>query len=59
MSKAVIDVNKCDFAAGCPARLSCPEGAIKRGQNSYEVDEERCNGCGSCVYACPHRAINI
>jgi Fe-S-cluster-containing dehydrogenase component len=38
----------------------CPEEAIqKRGDGIVLLNQEKCNGCGACVEACPFRAITL
>src|SRR5574340_509328 len=34
----------------------CPAGVCKE-LIVYEINAEKCNGCGSCLRACPHNAI--
>ncbi|MCL4500015.1 MAG: 4Fe-4S binding protein [Actinobacteria bacterium] len=65
--KAVIDQNRCDGAAGCPVKRSCPRNAI------LEIDREMgvwgpkvtyavgdlCTGCGICAQYCPTGAVSI
>ena len=35
----------------------CPAG-VCRALIRYEIDDEKCNGCGACLKACPHGAIS-
>ena len=35
----------------------CPAGVCKA-LITYEIDPEKCNGCGVCLRACPHQAIS-
>jgi NADH-quinone oxidoreductase subunit F len=34
----------------------CPAG-VCQALIKYEIDTEKCNGCGACWHACPHGAI--
>ncbi|MEM3594408.1 MAG: glycyl-radical enzyme activating protein [Candidatus Jordarchaeaceae archaeon] len=38
---------------------TCPNEALKIGQNGIEIIRERCNYCGECVEACPAGALEI
>ena len=53
-----IDPEKCKKYSLC-AR-SCPSNAIigEIGRTPYEIDQNRYIKCGSCVNACPLRAIS-
>ncbi len=37
----------------------CPMEAIVEGQETSEIDKDRCIGCGLCVSACPEEAIAL
>lgn len=58
--RAVIDPGKCDKSPGCPAKKSCPAGAIEREDYSdpYFVSSY-CQGCGICINYCPQQAIRM
>jgi NAD-dependent dihydropyrimidine dehydrogenase PreA subunit len=38
------------------AQKRCPAG-VCRALISYQIDEEKCTGCGACLRACPHGAV--
>jgi len=59
MSTAAIEQNRCDRSPGCPARRSCPEGAIVPRDGGYEVLEDKCTGCGICARVCPMNAVSF
>lgn len=64
MKKAVLSKTKCDKSPFCGAKRVCPTNAIsfvKDGlfSGNIEIDHEKCIGCGKCVNACPHSAINM
>lgn len=45
-----------------PCESACPKGAIRIGKditNLPVLDEEKCDGCGMCVAACPGLAIFV
>lgn len=53
-----IDAERCP--RGCDAcEEVCFEGAIRIGEESLELEEEKCNLCGACLLACPADAIWI
>ena len=49
---------QCNFA---PCANQCPEKAIQRNDQTgaWEVDPNKCKGCGTCVKACPFKVINL
>jgi pyruvate ferredoxin oxidoreductase delta subunit len=55
--RPVIDGKKCVKCQKCWA--ICPDGAIDRTGNQYEVDYNFCKGCGLCSYECPTKAISM
>jgi Fe-S-cluster-containing hydrogenase component 2 len=50
---------RCDNSPFCPARRSCPKGAIVPHGIAYKVVEEKCTGCGACMRVCPMGAIQF
>lgn len=37
----------------------CPAGAIEEGEESYQVNQKQCIGCGLCVTTCPTGAATL
>ncbi|HDM25475.1 ferredoxin [Euryarchaeota archaeon ex4484_162] len=53
--KPILDKNKCIKCLRC--WVFCPESAIKRRNDSVEIDYDYCKGCGVCANVCPVKAI--
>lgn len=48
------------FLKGCPLKCQwCSTPASQRFKPELGYDPERCTGCGECVAACPHDAIQL
>lgn len=62
---AVVSDERCDRSPFCPARQSCPVGALSQERlglfrvSAPRVDPNLCTGCGSCARVCPHGAITV
>ena len=48
---------KCIGSRACDAR--CPHDAIERDASRVVVRQDRCDGCGECVQACPSTALEL
>jgi len=55
--KPVLDVDKCVNCYRC--YLVCPEGAIHKNNDKFEIDEDFCKGCGLCAHECKVNAISM
>ena len=57
---ASVDDGLCPQDHPCPAVRVCPYDALtQEGAAAPVVDEEKCEGCGLCVKACPKGALRI
>lgn len=58
MSKVEIDKKSCVHCGACTA--VCNENALQMKQEDWTLvyKKTHCNGCGSCVIACPLRAVS-
>ena len=62
LKKGPVAVIECNQEIPCnPCVAACPREAIKvKALTSLpELDEDRCNGCGSCIAPCPGLAIFV
>lgn len=51
--------NRCRHCTEPPCVDACPEVAIgKREDGIVVLDRDKCNGCRSCLVACPYEAIS-
>ena len=55
---ATIDPYECSACGTC-AEERCPMDAIDEADGVYEVQPERCIGCGVCLIDCPTESINL
>jgi MinD superfamily P-loop ATPase len=53
---AIIDPQRCQLCGRCAE--VCRFDAVIAGDATYSVDALACEGCASCVYACPEQAIH-
>jgi formate dehydrogenase (NADP+) beta subunit len=47
----------CNMCGNC--WLFCPDMAIRKKENGYEIDYDHCKGCGICVEECPTKALSF
>lgn len=55
--KAVVDPDKCSGCGKCIE--ACRFGAIRKMENTCEIDAFSCEGCGVCTAVCPSSAIEL
>ena len=49
----------CRQCEDAPCANVCPQGAIRRENAAWRVDQRRCIGCKSCMVACPYGAMTV
>jgi len=54
---AVVDDEACTACEACLDR--CQMGALKISDGKLKRDEQRCIGCGLCMYVCPTEALTL
>ncbi len=47
----------CNFCDNC--WVFCPDVAIHRGEEEYEIEYDYCKGCLVCVHECPRNALSV
>ena len=53
-------INMCKHCDDPPCASICPAEAIKKRDDGIVIlNEDECNGCGSCIEACPYNAISF
>lgn len=55
--KAAVDPDKCSGCGKCIE--ACRFGAIRKMENTCEIDAFSCEGCGVCTAVCPSSAIEL
>lgn len=56
-AKRCFSCGVCNFCDNC--LVFCPDVAIKRKNEAYEIDLEFCKGCGVCAQECPRGVISL
>ncbi|RLG70498.1 MAG: pyruvate synthase [Candidatus Iainarchaeum archaeon] len=55
--RPIINHELCKKCGRCYAH--CPDNAIKKVKDRFEIDYDYCKGCGICYEECPFNAIKM
>jgi 2-oxoacid:acceptor oxidoreductase delta subunit (pyruvate/2-ketoisovalerate family) len=55
--RPTINSERCNQCGLC--WMYCPDAAIRREGDSYQVCYQYCKGCGICAEECPRKAITL
>ncbi len=55
--KPVIDQDRCTRCGLC--WIYCPDGAVIKKEDRFEINYDYCKGCGICMEECKRRAIEM
>lgn len=62
-SDAIYEANRCFSCGDCTlcdnCYIFCPDTAVDKLKDGYEIDYEHCKGCGLCVSECPRHAVSL
>ena len=59
LKEAIEEAKRCLVCGPCVSCKACVSIGLQRSLNPVEVDEDRCSGCGICVYACNYEAAQL
>jgi ferredoxin len=59
LKEAIEEARRCLTCGPCLSCKACISIGFEKSLYAVEVDEERCSGCGACVYACNYDAARL
>lgn len=59
LKEAIEEAKRCLTCGPCVSCKACLSIGFEKSLYAVEVDEERCSGCGACVYACNYDAAHL
>jgi len=59
LKEAIEEAKRCLTCGPCLSCKACISIGFEKSLYAVEVDEERCSGCGACVYACNYDAARL
>jgi ferredoxin len=59
LNEAIEEAKRCLTCGPCVSCKACISIGFEKSLYAVEVDEERCSGCGACVYACNYDAAHL
>lgn len=59
LKEAIEEARRCLTCGPCASCKACISIGFEKSLYAVEVDEERCSGCGACVYVCNYDAARL
>lgn len=59
LEEAIEEAKRCATCGPCVSCKACISIGFEKSLYSVEVDEERCSGCGICVYSCNYGSAHL
>ncbi len=59
LKEAIEEARRCATCGPCVSCKACVSIGFEKSLYAAEVDEERCSGCGACVYVCNYDAARL
>jgi len=59
LKEAIEEAKRCVACGPCVSCKACISIGFEKSLYAVEVDEERCSGCGMCVYACNYDSAHL
>jgi len=59
LHEAIEEAKRCVTCGPCMSCKACISIGFEKSLYAVEVDEQRCSGCGICVYACNYSSANL
>ena len=59
LQEAIEEAKRCLTCGPCLSCKACISIGFEKSLYAVEVDEERCSGCGACVYSCNYDAARL
>ena len=58
-NKLQIKKETCDNSPFCPVKRVCPRGAVYHDGEKWQINQEKCAGCGICYRVCPTQSVYL
>ena len=59
LKEAIEEARRCLTCGPCLSCKACISIGFEKSMYAVEVDEQKCSGCGACVYVCNYDAIRL
>jgi len=59
LPEAIEEAKRCATCGPCVSCKACISIGFEKSLYAVEVDEEKCSGCGMCVYVCNYESAHL